>query len=104
MKSRYTEIHTRENSKSGIVQSRLDFFLISEWISYLIKDTSINIEHGSDHSLIRIVLGLCKTSKRGKDFWKFNNDLLTDNDYVNLIKLCIKNIKDCVQMENTNQL
>ena len=80
----------RENSKSGIVQSRLDYFLVSEEISYLIKDTSINIGLGS--------------SKRGKGFWKFNNDLLTDKDYINLIKLCIKNIKDFVQIENTNQL
>ena len=98
---RYTR---RENSKSGIVQSRLDYFLVSEGISYLIKDTSINIGLSSDHSLIRMALGLSNTSKRGKGFWKFNNDLLTDKDYINLIKLCIKNIKDSVQMENTNQL
>ena len=40
----------RENSRLAIVQSRLDYFLITEGISYLIKNTTINIGLSSDHS------------------------------------------------------
>ena len=56
----------RENSKLGIVQSRLDYFLISEGLSYLIKNSSINIGLCSDHSLIKIELDLCDSGKRGQ--------------------------------------
>ena len=94
----------RENSRLGIVQSRLDYFLITEGISYLIKNTTINIGLSSDHSLIRIELELNATGKRGRGLWKFNNDLLTDQNYVKLIKTTIKNITNDIQMENKNQL
>lgn len=46
----------------------------------------------SDHS--PVILS-CKTSdfKKGKGFWKFNNSLLTDKDYVTLIKEEINKVK-----------
>ena len=67
----------RQNSRSGIVQSRLDYFLISESISYLVKNTKINLGLCSDHSLIGIELELTVTGRRGRGLWKFNNDLQT---------------------------
>lgn len=46
----------------------------------------------SDHS--PVILS-CKTSefKKGKGFWKFNNSLLTDKEYVTLIKEEINKVK-----------
>ena len=76
----------RENTRAGIVQSRLDYFLISEGLTYNIKKTYIKPGLSSDHSLIRLDIELSNTNKRGRGFWKFNNDLLTDKVYINLIR------------------
>ena len=56
----------------------------------------------SDHSIISLELELVESHKRGKGLWKFNNDLLTDPIYVQLIKDTIDNIKDNVNVENKN--
>ena len=83
----------RENSKSGLIQSRLDYFLISNSLSYLITNTEIKPGLMSDHSLVGLVLEMSGTSSRGRGYWKFNNTLLMDLDYIDLIKLTIDNIK-----------
>ena len=84
----------RENSKSGLIQSRLDYFLISNSISYMITNTEIKPGLLSDHSLVGLVLEMSETSARGRGYWKFNNDLLTDLKYIDLIKSTINNIKN----------
>ena len=94
----------RQMSKSGLVQSRLDYFLTSIGISYMIKKTEIKPGNSSDHSIITITLDLLDTLKRGKGYWKFNNDLLNDKDYVELIKDTIQDIQENTNMENKNTL
>ena len=49
-------------------------------------------------------LDLLNTLKRGKGLWKFNNDLLTDTEYVNQMKELIKNIRETINWENKNTL
>ena len=49
-------------------------------------------------------LNLPNTCKRGKSYWKFNNDLLTDKIYIEKIKTTIQKIKEENQMENKNTL
>lgn len=46
----------------------------------------------SDHSPVVLY---CKINnlKRGRGFWKFNNSLLTDKDYVNIVKKTINDVK-----------
>ena len=39
----------------------------------------------TDHSLITLALTLRQSPERHKGFWKFNNSLLTDKDYVDKI-------------------
>ena len=90
----------RENTKVGLVQSRLDFFLISENISYQIKKTCISPSVQSDHSILSINLDLLNTQKRGRGYWKFNNSLLQDINYVNLIKNKITELKNTTNMVN----
>ena len=74
------------NTRAGIVQSRLDFFLISRHLNYQISDSNLKPGFKSDHSLIKLVVDLLHTQKRGKGYWKFNNSLLHDKTYVQLIK------------------
>ena len=45
----------------------------------------------SDHSLINITLDLIESKKEGRGFWKFNNSLLTEKDYIKLVKDIQKN-------------
>ena len=49
-------------------------------------------------------LKLSGSCKRGKGFWKFNGSLLTDKDYVQLIKNTISHIKVTVNITNKNTL
>ena len=68
------------------MQSRLDYFLISIQLSYNISNCTIKSGLKSDHSLINITLDLINTQRRGNSYWKFNNALLFDNAYIQLIK------------------
>ena len=72
-------------------QSRLDFFLISEELMNFVKSTDILPGYRSDHSMVLTNFSF-NDLDRGKGYWKFNNSLLKDIDYVNLVKCTIKNV------------
>ena len=69
--------------------SMCHFFLISRGRAshfHLTSDLKIVSSIFSDHSALSALI--CtdeKQSKRGPGFWKFNNSLLTDKSYVELI-------------------
>ena len=71
--------------KTPIKQARLDFFLVSE--SLIPSTLSVEYENSyrSDHSPVLLSLKINNFVK-GTGFWKFNNSLLTDKEYVELIK------------------
>ena len=94
----------REHTKAGIVQSRLDYFLVSGIVTYNILDTSIKPGCKSDHSIIRICLNVVKSQRRGSSYWKFNNKLLTDKDYIALIKKEINDITVSNTLQNSNTM
>lgn len=77
--------------KNPIKQARLDFFLISESLQTMSPCIKHENSYRSDHSP---VLFQCKLNEfiKGKGFWKFNNSLLTDKDYINIIKKLLNNI------------
>ena len=94
----------REMSKSGLVQSRIDFWLISTALQYQIKRSSIKPGNSSDHSLVIIKMECLDTQKSGKGVWKFNNSLLHDLNFVKRIKETIANLKKYVKMYNKAML
>jgi exonuclease III len=57
---RYTR---RQNTKAGMVHSRIDFFLTSTNLSYFIQQTYIESGLLSDHSVIGITISLDLNSK-----------------------------------------
>ena len=63
----------REKTKSGLVQSRLDLFLVEKTISYQINSTEIKPGYRSDHSIIILKIELLNLQPRGPGLWKFNN-------------------------------
>ena len=70
--SRTAPIEQKRNFK--FVQSRIDFWLVSTALEYHIELTTIKPGNRSDHCIISINLLLLDTHKRGKGFWKFNNN------------------------------
>ena len=65
------------------VQSRLDYFLISESLLDLCKNCDIVYAPNSDHSAVLLFLQSgALNKKRSLGFWKINSSLLEDNAYV----------------------
>ena len=73
-------------------QARLDFFLVSENLIMSVKNAKIESGYRTDHSLITLELQFDKF-KRRSSFWKLNNSLLQDLEYVNTIKSLILDVK-----------
>ena len=71
--------------------ARLDFFLISESLYPYVKKASIEPAILTDHSMITLSLDFTGFN-RGRGFWKFNNSLLKDQVYVDIIKWTIKDV------------
>ena len=70
------------------IQSRLDYFFIPKFLQKLIQECRIMPNIFSDHSaLILIICFDEETVPRGPGYWRFNNSLLSDNEYVALLGL-----------------
>ena len=87
---RYTR---REMTRGGLVQSRLDYWLISNHILYDYHDQEISPGLKSDHSLVALSLKIRDSQIKGRGFFKFNSSLLKDKTYVDKLKDIISNFK-----------
>lgn len=76
-----------------IKRARLDFFLITEELMGLVERVDIQSGYLTDHNSVEIELKLNNFTK-GKGFWKFNNSLLKDREYVKKVKETIKEVKN----------
>ena len=76
------------SKKAPLKKARLDFFLISEELLSCILKTSIVPGYKTDHNAIEISIQLSEFTK-GKGFWKFNNSLLNNTQYVERVKSVI---------------
>ena len=61
------------------------YFLISSVLDTDIVSTNIKLGYRTDHSMSTITLKLGKI-ECGQSYWKFNDSLLKDIEYVNKIK------------------
>ncbi len=85
-------------------RSRLDYFLINESIKTLCINASIEPGYRSDHDLVTLEIEL-SDQVRGKGVWKFNNSLLYDREYVNLVKKVILETENLYRSEeNANDV
>ena len=71
--------------------ARLDYFLISVSLLPFIENADILPTAFSDHSPIVLDIDFSRFI-RGRGFWKFNNALLKDPNYVEVVKNTIKSI------------
>ena len=84
----------RENTAYGIIQSRLDYFICPSSFLYNMKSCEIQNSVYSDHNPVTLELYIDNETVRGKGFWKFNNSLLTDSDYVAKVKSTLNEYKE----------
>lgn len=78
--------------KNPLKQARLDYFLISENIMPFVRKSSIETGYRSDHSIVTLELNITEIT-HGKSYWKHNNSLLTDHEYLKVINKQISDIK-----------
>ena len=75
----------------GIKRARLDFFLISATLLPFVVTTDILPGIASDHSMPVLDIDFSKF-QRGRGFFKFNNSLLKDVEYVKMITEAIRDV------------
>ena len=86
----YRELHPKSKSftyvsKSVNLKSRIPYFLISRSLSCDVKQVEIRISIAPDHNVIFLSFDVKNDFNRGPGLWKFNNTLLEDNNYKELI-------------------
>ena len=75
-----------QNHVSDFIERRVDLFLISNILQESIMKIEVIACFCTDHSLIFFSLQLKDMPIRGKGFWKFNNSLTSNDDYVEKMK------------------
>ena len=92
--SRQIQFSWRNSRPKGLVHSKLDFWLISNFLEYDVTKCCIQPGLLSDHSILKLSLNLTKTQVRGRGTWKLYNNLLKDFKYIDLVKKHVKSIKE----------
>ena len=80
-----------KNRKKIVKAARLDFFLVSENLTPYVDKTSIDFSAYTDHSIISLTIDFSKV-KQGKGFFKYNNSLLKNIEYVDIIKKVFRRV------------
>ena len=79
-------------SKPLKLKSSIDFFLISSKYKSDITKVETRISIAPDHKAVFLSMNVNEEFKRGPGLWKFNNTLLQDECYLQLIKDCYPHI------------
>jgi hypothetical protein len=90
----FRELHTgaRKYTLNSLQRSRLVYFLISEDPGSVVENADISPGYLSDHSLVHLTLKT-NTPKGHRPFWKFNNSLLRDQAFVDIVKQAVIDLK-----------
>ena len=67
-------------------QRRLDYFFISDSLQDLVNAIKIIPSVQSDHSALKLKISSLTEGSKGPSYWKFNNTLISDEEYVNNMK------------------
>lgn len=87
-----TDQHYTWSKKNPIKMARLDFFLATEYILPFVSNSCILPKYKSDHAPVNVTINI-SSEDRGRGYWKFNNSLLKDHDFIKLVKNEITHVK-----------
>ena len=79
---RYSYIRKKHKNSLGVIGSRIDYAPVTPGISHCIPNIEYKYGYKTDHSMLYLELGVCDRT-RGPGYWKFNNSMLRDVDFVN---------------------
>ena len=90
----YRKIHGNKkcytwHREGGRQKGRLDMAIISNSLAPFLKDFQTLPSHRSDHRPIMITIDF-SSFKRGKGYWKFNNSMLNDQEYIHEVKRTVR--------------
>ena len=71
-----------------LIASRLDYFLVSKSLYFQVKECDIVPSLKSDHKIVTLLVHH-NSSPRGRGYWKFNNNLLLNDEYISKTKIVI---------------
>ena len=74
-----------------VASTRLDYIMVSSPLLNRISNSKIIPAILTDHDLVKIHLEIPESVVKGPGYWKFNSSYLHNKDYVDLIKMTIKN-------------
>ena len=81
--------------KWPIIQSRLDYWFGSSSLQNVVQNCKILTSITPDHSAVLLQLrNFLETPNYGKSYWKFNNSLCADQEFVNSFKDKIMELKE----------
>ena len=78
------------------------FFLISHFVFFYLHECEITPGYQSDHSGVLLKLQI-QENEKGRGYWKFNNALLKDKEYIKMIKNLTKEVLDRYDINNINK-
>ena len=89
--------------KNPFKQRRLDYFLISDSLQDSVSSISISPSVQSDHSAIVLKIFPVKEHIKGASYWKFNNSLLNEKNFVSQMKIKIPEFyQEATELSNPN--
>ena len=91
-------------SKTLRLKSRIDFFLIAQSLKLNIRTAEIRSSIAPDHKAIYLSVEINDAFHRSPGTWKFNNQLLEDENFVQLITECLPRILAKYQEVESHQL
>ena len=90
----------RQKHFSGIIQRRLDYMLISNSLQESVSNLNILNAFATDHSPVFCSFIKSSKYKNGPGFWKFNNSLILNSDFVEEMKSFICKTKQFLEQNN----
>ena len=84
--------HTKRftfRQKRPLIQTRLDYFLVSNCICDNVEQAQILTSYCSDHSCISKKFNSLPKQEKGNGYWKFNASLIEDENYVSRVNQLI---------------
>ena len=87
--------YTWRRNRPSLVQSRIDRIYISDNLQYNCEKADIIPGICSDHSAPCVTFKRLNDESKGRNYWKMNNSLLEDNEFVGLLS---NKITEFVQM------
>ena len=86
-------IHFQTKTFSGVIQRRLDYIFILNSLQETISNVIILTVFSTDHSLVFCSFIKSLRYSKGPGFWKFNNSLISNNDFVEELKFLFITLK-----------